>query len=177
MKDDTINSISRYEFELRKFIFLAFLSEFSKIIIFAFIFYSLDFFTEYWFSLFFLFLYRGNSGGIHCKHYTSCLLLSFAVLYSNVKLGLSIFLAKDIMLLISIICALICYLLTPVQAKTRPPASKELIKKAKYKTLLSILLFIVFLLLTKATIAVNLGFWMLILHTIQLIIAYYISRR
>lgn len=148
------------------------LSDFSKILIFFFIFYLMKLQREFCWSLFFLILFRTFSGGIHCKSYLSCLLLSFAILSSEIFLGISFYLPKTISLFIYILCSIITCYITPVISTSRPPLTTNVRKKAKLKEATILIIFFILLMLYPSCRFYNIGFWSLILHTIQLFIAY-----
>lgn len=162
---------------LQIFYIKAFASEFSKIIIFFILFKTLKLEKEFFTALFFLFLFRTNSGGIHCNHYLSCLILSLFILIFDILLGVKFFIPKFCMIFICIMSGTICFILSPIQARTRPPATKTLIKKAKSRTLLIIILFILLLIFNDVSTFTNIGFWMLVVHTFQLILAHIMLRR
>ncbi|MBE5954201.1 MAG: hypothetical protein E7257_08615 [Lachnospiraceae bacterium] len=148
------------------------LSDLSKALIFFFIFYSLGFHKEFFYGLFFFVAFRVNSGGIHCKTYLFCFLLSLLLLSSGIILGSLIYLPKAYSILISMVCGFITCNLSPVQAATRPKASRDFIIRARIKEAMVIGIFILVLLTTETNQPINIGFWLLIIHTLQLYVAY-----
>lgn len=151
-------------------------SEFSKIFIFSIVFYILGLSREFCVALFFMMLYRTSSGGLHCKTYLSCLSLSFLILLSGILLGIYIHMDFLIKIPLTIIMAIVGYLLSPVQAPTRPPLEKRLVRRAKRRTFISIMIFLCLLCIFTTYRYTNIGFWLLVLHDLQLIIAYQIRR-
>ena len=111
---------SDYEMALIKYSVTAMLSEISKIVILS-IFYlfigKFDLFVA--FSALLIFL-RINGGGYHCKHYITCLMLSFFIsLCATVILPL-IYIPNHILMLIFLtICLFITYYVGPIPSPFR----------------------------------------------------------
>ena len=66
-----------YEKKMNEYYLKCFLLEFSKICIFFIFFSLLGLIPEYLIALLSLMLLRSNGGGLHYKHYISCLAVSF----------------------------------------------------------------------------------------------------
>ena len=76
----------------------------------------------------------------------------------------------------TLIMAVIAYYLSPVQAPTRPPLEERLVKRAKKRTFISIMIFLVLALIFPKSVYIGIGFWLLVLHDVQLYIANIIRR-
>lgn len=168
----TKNNLNDYEKAVLKFFAIGFLSEFSKTAIFFVIFYSLGLHKEFLAALVFLLAFRIFSGGIHFKKYTHCLIASFLLLAGGIALGMNMFLPKLAGIIIAIGCSIPIYLMSPVQAKSRPQPTPEVIKSTKIRAMVMVYLFIAIYIASKSTIYVNIGFWLLVIHTVQLFVAY-----
>lgn len=175
MKDtemsDYLNNNLEYQKKLVKYLIQCILSEGSKIVIFAFIFYGLHLFKEYVTSLFLLILLRTNGGGIHFQHYTSCFAVSFLMLLGSILSAIYIHLAYPIMTIGTLLCLVTGYLLVPITSTNRPPASSAAIKRSKLCT--SLIIFVSFLLICRfpETLYIKVIFWTILLHIIQLLAA------
>lgn len=170
------HELTDYEKELIQFFFKCIGLELSKILIFSIVFYFMHLFPEYIAALIGLLLLRSFSGGLHCKGYMSCLMLSFAILLSGILLGQTVFIPRPFMVICTFVLGVCACLLSPVQASTRPPATPEIIKKAKFRTSLIIFLLFITLCIVPINHYLNIVFWMLVLHVVQLGIAYIIRR-
>ncbi|MBO5388954.1 MAG: accessory gene regulator B family protein [Lachnospiraceae bacterium] len=162
--------LTQYEKSILLFFIKGTLSDLSKSLIFFFVFFILGFLKEFFYGLFFLFLFRIFSGGIHCKTYLKCLLVSFVILSSGIGWGCYILIPHRYAIILATLCGIITVLLTPTLAPTRPAPSKKNKNRAKLHEGIVIFLFII-LLTFKYNVFVNIGLGMLILHTIQLIVA------
>ncbi len=148
------------------------LSDLSKALIFFILFFLLGFHREFAWGLFFFVSFRVYSGGIHCKTYFLCLVLSLLLLSSGIFLGSLLFLPKPVSTCCSMLCGIITCILSPIQAPTRPTPSKDFIRTVKIKEAIIICIFVVAHISTTTNKPVNIGFWLLVIHTIQLYIAY-----
>ncbi len=147
------------------------LSDLSKALILFLLFFFLGLHKEFLWGLFFLIIFRTYSGGIHCRTYWSCLLLSFVVLSSGILLSRNIYFNLSTSIFISTLCEIITILFTPIQATSRPPLSKKEESRAKHNESIIITIFILSIIIFKTNPITNIGIWMLILHTIQLMVA------
>lgn len=168
---------TEYEKKLQRYYLEGFISEFSKICIFFIIFAFLGLIPEYIIALLTLISLRGNGGGLHFNHYISCLVVSFAFLYSSVLLSLYVIPAQIIVYVSMILCALIGYILVPITSTNRPPATSVQKRRSKRSTVLTILFYFILLCICPGTTYVYICYWTVILHILQLFIAYIKTRR
>lgn len=180
MKDTTIKAekveMTPYQKKMMIFFFKCIASELSKTLIFFLIFYALGLAGRFWEALFFMMLYRTSSGGLHCKSYLSCLALSFVIIFSGVFLGIHIPVSIYVLIPVTLVLAIIAYTLSPVQAPTRPPLEERLVQRAKKRTFISIMIFLIIGCIFPDKPLTGIGFWLLVLHDVQLYIAYQIRR-
>lgn len=168
----TKTELTKYEKAILLFYLKGTLSDLSKALIFFFIFYILGLHKEILWGLFFLLIFRVFSGGIHCKTYIRCLLLSFVILSSGVMLGSFIFLPKHFSIPISFLCGMLTIIFSPVLASSRPVLTTHEIKQAKIHEGIVLICFEMLFIFSEAKSYLNIGFWILVIHTIQLIVAY-----
>lgn len=166
-----------YQKKLREYYIKAFVSEVSKIIIFLIIFLVLDLVKEYFIALLALMLLRNHGGGLHFKHYISCLAVSFLFLFLSIQLALTCQPGHLIISFSILICAALGYVLVPVTSSNRPPATEQQKKHSKRNTLLIILTFFILICVCPLNLYVYIGFWTTVLHILQLIIAHMVQQK
>ncbi len=170
------NLTPEYRLRLKNYYTQCAISEGSKLILFSLFFYFSSLFKEYLVTLFFLLFLRTNGGGIHCKKYRNCLLLSFFMILGNILLAEHFPPPQVIFSTVLLICLPLMIVLVPIPSSYRPKLSDKTIKKSKISTLL----FTIFFILSSCTIAPdiirNIGFWTFVIHTLQLVLAKILSK-
>lgn len=167
---------SDYEIAIIKYSVTALFSEFSKIIILGVMYVIMGKFDLFiTFSILLIFL-RLNGGGYHCRHYITCLLLTTIVsVTAIIFLPLIDIPNYSFVLGVLTICLFITYYIGPVPSPFRPEPDSLLIKQCNNKCFLTIFLFIIIVSIFNANEIITpyliVGFWTIILHTLQLIIA------
>lgn len=172
LKKKEIREYTEYEKKMNEYYWKCFISEFSKICIFFIIFMLLGLTTEYFIALFFLLPLRNHGGGLHFKHYTSCLIISFSFLYGSIILAQHIMPPKSVMCITCLLCTLIGYCLVPITSSNRPAATPEQVIKSKRNTTIIIILFSTLICICPYNTYFYIGYWTIILHISQLIISY-----
>lgn len=162
--------LSNYQIAQISFFFKTILSEVSKILIMGFLFHSR--LPLYIFALFIMIVLRSFMGGLHFYTYLRC--LSSSVIY----LGLAVYVLPHlsispcpqfILLLLSI---LVCTYIGPITSKYRPESCKRHFTKYKRLAIGFILLYTLILYITPGNNPyLYVGFWVIMLHSLQLIIA------
>lgn len=146
-------------------------SEISKIIIIAIIFHhQLDLFL---FALVILLILRCSTGGIHFYTYTKCLAGSILYFWLAMILLPQLPLSHTLKILFSVLCALICYGVGPVPSRYRPPYTNKFIKQCKSIITTFLLLYTFILYIMPESQYIIVGFWIIILHSLQLLAAKY----
>ena len=161
-----------YKKQLNIYYWKCFASEFSKICVFFLIFMCLNLIPEYIIALFTLMVLRSNGGGLHFKHFISCLVVSFIFLYSSILLAKYIIPPKSILYTSILLCLPLGYALVPITSSNRPPATSEQIGKSKRNTAISILFLFILICLCSNMHHIYICYWTIILHILQLIIAH-----
>lgn len=163
---------SDYQKKLQRYYRIVFISEFSKIGIFFIIFSLVGLLPEYIIALFALSSLRSNGGGLHFNHYTTCLIVSFLFIFSSIYLAITIRPSQTFISISILVCIIIAYLLVPITSTNRPPATDIQVRKSKRNTTVMLLLYLTLLFFFSNTTGGLICYWTIILHTLQLIIAY-----
>lgn len=152
-----------------RYLVLSFLSETSKLLILTLLFYQkIEIFL---FSVLVLYLLRSATGGMHCKRYWSCFLVSFSYLFLCIDVLPMIVLPKSAMLGILLICCVITYYIGPVVSKDRPQPTSQQCQKRKVQVFIVIFFYMILMYILPESSYVISGFWIVVLHAIQLSLA------
>lgn len=173
------NTLGYNDFEIAKmkYLVVTILSEISKIVLIGLFFLYSQNLTVFLTAAFILCILRINTGGLHFKHYFSCLLASFLIFFIGVSILNSIQFTKFIQLAALLLCIIINYYCAPVVSSFRPIPDGIKIRRAKKQSLAIITLFSMILYVFPQNQYINIGFWMIILQSIQLFAAKILKRR
>lgn len=172
MHNKSKKTITEYEKKLKNYYWKCFISEICKVLFFLIIFIRLNLTTEYCSALFFLMILRINGGGLHFKHYISCLIVSFSFLAASIALALYV-VPQQLFMIISLLSSLpVIIRLIPITSSNRPPATPDQVFKCKRNTFIIMIIFILLLCLHPVSTYLCIGYWTTILHVLQLIIAH-----
>lgn len=142
----------------------------SKIILFLLFFAITHHLKGFLYSMLILLPLRIISGGLHFRHYLSCLAFSFGYFYLvNVPL-MNIMPTFEITLLTLFICILINCLIGPVVSSSRPALTLDKIQRGRFYIFLATVYDTVLTVLFCETVLAPIGFWTIVLHSVQLII-------
>ncbi|MCM1158865.1 MAG: accessory gene regulator B family protein [Bacteroidales bacterium] len=168
---------STEEIELIQYGLSAMLMEFSKFIFLFILFTLIGKPLEYLFGIFILLLLRTNTGGLHFSTYLGCLMFSTFILYSGcVYLPAAVPVSDIDMLLLLLGCITITYLIGPVVSKTRPLPDTLQAKVSRIKTFKVIFIYFIIVFLFPESIFIRIGFWIIMLQSAQLVIAYVLRK-
>lgn len=148
----------------------------SKLCILFLFFFAIGKTAEYWTSVFVLLTIRSFSGGIHMKHYWSCLLFSFLVFYVSACLLPMIPLPSYMIPLVICACDIIMYMIGPIPSTYRPVISEQAWKKFRLKTLVIITAYGLLALLFPYFRYFDIVVWTIVVQTLQLIITNFIQK-
>lgn len=119
-----------------------------------------------------LFSVRLFMGEIHFKHYFPCLLFTFGIFYSGICiLPFYVHLNAADALTVLNLCILLNYLTEPVVSSYRISLTKAQKRSSSIKAATSILLYITIIFVFQENDYLYAGFWIIVLQTLQLIIA------
>lgn len=143
-----------------------FFSEFSKLMIMGLVFRNI--LGRYVFAVTVMLLLRTATGGIHCKKYISCFLVSFTYMFLSLTVLPFVPINKVFQLILLFICMLCNYYIGPVTSAVHRPLSNECTKRVKIQAFLVIFFYLVFAYIVPENPYITCGFWVIILHTLQL---------
>lgn len=169
--------LTQHEIALLKYTFLCFLTDGSKFLIMYLLFHLLSLSTDYLISLGVLLSIRNFTGGIHLKHYSSCLLFTFSFVSSVIFLSHSIAVNENIQIMTLLMMIPIVFIVGPVTCSKRPKLSEQ--QSLIYKSIACCILGIytsVFI-CTKTIPYQNLMYWGIVFQIIQLVVAKLIKER
>lgn len=168
-KVQTEYGYSDYQMKLIKFMLTAIFYDVSKIIIFMIYFYATGKFIEFFFAAVPMILLRVRVGGLHCKKYWTCFLVSFVYFYSVINV-LPIFINMHPLAIypVLLVCAVVDYAIGPTSLKERAPVEKSVIQKAKIQSFQVVFLVALSIFIFQNTSYLIVSFWTVVLHTIQL---------
>ncbi|MBQ4282988.1 MAG: accessory gene regulator B family protein [Lachnospira sp.] len=160
---------SNYEIAQLRHAFKVYISEISKMLIIGLFFITrLPLFI--WTLLIFQ-LMRQATGGMHFKTYISCLIASLSFFILSIDILPLIPVCRLIQLISLLICVIISHCLGPVISDIHMPLSKDAIAKAKLRLITIVFFYMLFLFIMPQNAYTNSGFWVIILNTLQLIVA------
>lgn len=174
--DENMN-ISERDKKLLLFSINCILYDVSKLLLFLLIFSLIHRLELFLFAFVILLPLRMISGGLHFKHYSSCLLFSLGYfLVVTIPLA-SLHLPLSIMLPSLLLCTVINVLFGPIRSASRPPLPEKEIIKCKKKTLFASCFGIGLVILFRNTKFASVGYWTILLHSAQLVIASLLKKR
>ncbi len=161
--------LSNYQVAQLAFVFKTLSSELSKILIMGLIFNNS--LKLYVFLLTIMCFLRTFSGGLHFYTYNQCLLAS------TIYMGVIIFVLSDIslplyaLLFLLTICIILCYKIGPVLSKYRTHFPEKQLYFCRNVTCLTIFIYALILYIIPDNPYFLAGVWMIILHSLQLLVA------
>lgn len=174
---NAIPSLDKTEKAKLNYLISCIIYEGSKLFVFSLFFGYFHQLDSFVYSLMTLLPLRIISGGLHFKHYISCLVFSFLYLYLvNVTL-MPLKLPLGISIILLYICAVTNYKFGPITSSSRPKLKPEEIRKGKLYIFIATCYELMLTVLFYDTPISVVGFWTIILHTLQLIIANYRKKR
>lgn len=168
---------SNYEIAQMRYFISSILSEISKMLIIGGFFLMTDMFYLFIPAALTLCCLRICTGGLHFKHYLSCLTVSFFIFFIDISFLNEFIFIKPVQLLLLCMCIIVNYLCAPVVSIFRPIPDGIRVQRSKRQavTIISFYFFLVFILPTSSYL--NVGFWMIILQSIELLAAKIFIRR
>lgn len=142
------------------------LSEFSKFLIMG-IFFRRQL-SVYLFAVVVMVLLRTATGGIHCRKYVSCFLVTFSYLFLALTILPGIPINKVFQLILLFLCMLCNYYIGPVTSQVHVALGNRLVKRVKIQAFLVIFFYLTLTYIIPESPYITAGFWIIILHTLQL---------
>lgn len=173
---DTLG-FSNYEIAQIRYFVISILSELSKLLIIGLFFFFTHRLLQFLTAAFVLCLLRITTGGVHFKHYYSCLAMSFSIFFVGVCLLNPIYLLKVMQLPLLLCCIAINYACAPVVSCFRPIPDGIKVQRSKVRSFWLLTFFSILVFIFPQNQYINVGFWMIILQTLQLFAAKILKRR
>ena len=163
------NKYTEYQIQQIMYLVKTISSELSKIIIMAFLF--RNHIPVYIFALFALFFLRSFGGGIHFNTYIGCLITTVSYFVLAILVLPSLEVPFYIKFLALNVCMILCSRIPPATSKYRPPLSQPKIIICQNITTTFVFCFTILLYIFPESHYITVGFWVIILHLLQLIVA------
>lgn len=148
----------------------------SKLILFVAFFAVIHKLSSFIFAFLIFYPIRQISGGLHYKHYFSCLVFSFVymVLVVTVLAPLTLNLAAVVPILA--VCAAVVYAIGSIRPPSRPALNQQEFAEQRRKALNIVCYESVLIVLFFDSRLASAGYWTIILHTLQLVMAFIIKK-
>lgn len=160
-----------------RYALLSIVSEISKLFIIGLFFYFTGDLVSYLLAAIVLCTLRTATGGLHYKHYWSCLIMSFLFFFTGIMILPVFQLPNHIHLFLLCLCILLNYKYAPVVSSYRPVPNGVLIKKAKIQSFLIISIYAILMFIIPPNPYLPVGSWIIILQSLQLLAANLLERR
>lgn len=161
--------LSSYQVAQICFLFKTIVSESSKMLIMGILFRNQ--LILYICALLIMIFLRSAMGGLHFYTYAGCLITSTLYLCLAINILPQITMTKYLQLAALLLCILICYHIGPIVSKYRPAVCKERITQCKKFITKFIFFYALVLYIIPENKYLSVGFWVIILHSLQLIVA------
>ena len=162
-------NLSNYQIAQLVFLLKTLSSELSKTLIMGILFRK--YMSLYLFALLIMLCLRCTTGGLHFYTYLSCLAASTVYLWLAVIFLPSFMLPKTFRL-VSLLCSLlICYYCCPVPSQYRPEYPQSLITRCRKTVCSFVFTYTLILYIIPDSQYLQVGFWVIILHSLQLLVA------
>lgn len=165
-----------YQIKVVHYAIITLVSELSKFLMLGIFFFALGKEREYlWTILNFSFL-RRYSGGFHCKTYIGCISMSF--LYSLLCIAVlpNIVISAAVQRVFLCVSMAVLAVIAPVPSVYHAELDKT--ERVKCRTIVLAIVIVYFILVSglSQNSFFKIGFWVIMIHTIQLMITYYTRR-
>lgn len=161
--------LSNYQIAQLTFVFKTAASELSKMLIMGIIFH--EELKLYAFLLIIMCSLRTFSGGLHFSTYYRCLLASTMYIGSIVSILAKIILPIYVRLFLLTFSIIVCYAIGPVLSKYRTHFPERQLYLCRNITCFIIFIYAIFMYIVPENSYLVAGFWMIILHSLQLYVA------
>ena len=152
------------------------LSELSKLFIMGIFFALTHYFLQYLTAITVLLMLRTCTGGLHFKHYISCLAVSFLILYLGICQLPHVPLARPLYFILLLGCVIINYLFAPIVSSYRPAPDGIRVRKSKLQAFSIIMIYALILFIVPTNQYLVTGFWIIMLQSLQLLVAKLIKK-
>lgn len=168
---------TEYEIAQMRYFVTSILSEISKILLIGTYFFAIGKLSLFLFGAFILCILRICTGGLHFSHYIPCLLMSFFIFFAGICMLNPIPVIKPVQLMLLCICVLVNYTCAPIVSAYRPIPDGVRVHRSKRQSFWIITFYAIILFIVPENQYTDIGFWMIILQSMQLIAANIVKRR
>lgn len=144
-------------------------AETSKLLIMGFIFRNE--LSLYLFAVAIMMLLRSSTGGLHCRTYLGCFFVSLAYMFLSLTVMPLIPVNKLLQMILLFLCILCNYYIGPVTSAVHRPLSEKVTKRVRLQSFIIIFFYLTLTYIVPENPYITVGFWVIILHTLQLIAA------
>lgn len=174
-------NLSDRQRKLLQFSFIGLIYDITKLVLLFIFFACIHQITAFIFNVFLLIVLRTNQGGLHLRHYTTCFIFSFLYLFLSIcVLPLLIpEIPQPLGLCIIFLCMLINYIAGPqknikIYTELKNP---ENVLKSKMKSFIVCTVYMIAFFIFPNVILMQQGMWMILLHTMQIVIVIIKNKR
>ena len=160
---------SNYQIAQLEFFFKTVFSEISKILLIGILFRRE--LAVYCIGLVVLLILRTSTGGLHCKTYFGCLFSSAILIITSFKLLPFIPLGFIPRMVLLVCCIAVIYLVGPVTSDVHMPLTDEVVKRGRLTAVVFVSCVTVLMGIIPGNSYMNIIFWIIITHTLQLVAA------
>lgn len=157
---------SDFQIAQLNYVWKTFVSEFSKLIIMGILFHNI--LGVYAFAVMIMMLLRSSTGGLHCRTYLSCFLVSLTYMFLSLVILPVIPVNKLLQMTLLFLCILCNYYIGPVTSAVHRPLSEKVIHRVRGQAFVIIFFYLTLTYITPENPYITAGFWVIILHTAQL---------
>ncbi|MDO4302409.1 MAG: accessory gene regulator B family protein [Bacillota bacterium] len=160
---------SEFQIKQLNYVWKTFSSEFSKLLIMGIIFHQK--LGVYLFAVIIMMLLRSATGGLHCRKFLFCFIVSLSYMILALSILPRIPVEKPIQMMLLFLCILANYYIGPVTSEVHRPLSGETQSKVRLQAFIVIFFYLIITYIVPESLYITTGFWVIILHTAQLIAA------
>lgn len=167
-------NLSDRERKLLQFSFIGLIYDITKLIMLFIFFACIHQVAAFAFCISLLVVLRTNQGGLHLKHYTTCFIFSFLYLFLSICV-LPILIpniSQPVGLCILFVCLLINYKAGPqknikIYSELKNPRN---VLKSKINSFAFCMVYMILFFIFSNTLLMQQGMWIIVLHTMQIVI-------
>lgn len=171
LKNHIRNTFTTYEIELLKYFYRSIFYDLSKFLLLLLFYSILGLQMEFCIEMLILLSIRNFYGGIHFQHYSSCFMFTFIFSLMGIILAHTVLPDRHVQLMVLVIMSAVCMALKPVTAASRPELDSRKMIPYRICGACVLLLYITAFIMLQTFPYSNLCFWVIVLHTLQLIAA------
>lgn len=168
---------SEYEIAKVKYFIKMIAAEISKLLVFIVIWWRSGLFLPFCVGVGIFLILRMCSGGIHFHSYWVCFFFSFVYLNLCINLLPLLVISRFTKLCSLFFCMILVCRFSPVVSKYRDSPSWAKRKKSKRETFIVIFIYFLFMYIAPYNFLIDIGFWCIVMHTVQLGVAYFVLER